>query len=80
MSKIRSWGSGRFLMLSLPIFPAGQHRREDVLQGPLQVLRAERGQRCARPYRTKGRSLHVGMKGPCAQEPAVTCRVCSCSG
>lgn len=69
MSKIRCWGSGRFLTLSFPIFPAGQHRREDVLQGALQVLRTERGQRCARPYRTKGRSLHLGMKGPCAREP-----------
>lgn len=69
ISKIRSWGSGRFLTLSLPNFPAGQHRREDVLQGPLQVLRTERGQRCPRPYRTKGKSLHLGMKGSCAQEP-----------
>lgn len=69
MSKIRSWGSGRFLMLSLPNCPAGQHRREDVLQGALQVLRAERRQRCARTNRTKGRSLHLGMKGPCAREP-----------
>lgn len=70
MSKIRCWCSGRFLTLLFPIFPAGQHRREDVLQGPLQVLRTERGQRCARPYRAKGRSLHLGMRGPCAREPA----------
>lgn len=42
-------------------FAAGQHRREDVLQGPMQVFRAERGQRCARPHRTKGRSLQLGM-------------------
>lgn len=53
-------------------FAAGQHRREDVLQGPMQVLRAERGQRCARPHRTKGRSLHLGMKAPCAKSLSTT--------
>lgn len=53
-------------------FAAGQHRREDVLQSPMQVLRAERGQRCAGPHRTKGRSLHLGMNGPCARSVSTT--------
>lgn len=54
------------------IFAAGQHCGEDVLQGPMQVLRAERGQRCAGPHRTKGRSLHLAMKGSCARPVPTT--------
>lgn len=53
-------------------FVVGQHRREDVLQGPMQVLRAERGQRCAGPHRAKGRSLHLEMKGPCIRSVSIT--------
>lgn len=53
-------------------FAAGQHCGEDVLQGPMQVLRAERGQRCAGPHRTKGRSLHLVMKGSCARPVPTT--------